>query len=260
MATLEIIEGSKKGELISLPLAGVFIIGRDAAVGLELNDAKISRRQCAIEITEEGFFLSDLASKNGTFLNETPVQRKRLMTGDRIRLGPVEMLFNLGQDETQEMAVDADAEQQVKTTTRMGARVAVAACDVCEAEITLAVIEIGQAKRVWDMLLCPDCIIRMEAFHLEGIMGVESLQRLLKTSRARREQDTEKKTSTILERDGLLPVVTDSPNKDPEGSAGDGRLDESDPSMTRYIEELRRRKTKKMSRHKKFSDDDAPSE
>lgn len=259
MATLEIIEGSKKGEHIELPPDGVFIIGRDVAVGLELNDAKISRRQCAIEITEQGFFLVDLASKNGTFLNETPVQRKRLMTGDRIRIGPVEMLCHLGQDETQEMAVDSDAEQQVKTTTRMGARVAVAACDVCDAEITLAVIEIGQAKRVWDTLLCPDCIIRMEAFRLEGIMGVESLQRLLKTSRARREKDTKKGTSTVLDREGRLQAVTDPPGKDSADSAGDGQPDEGDPSMTRYIAELRRRKTKKMSRHKRFSDDDAPS-
>ena len=108
MATLEFIEGSKKGEQIELPPDGVFIIGRDEAVGLQLNNVKISRRHSAIEITEQGFFLADLASKNGTFLNETPVQRKRLMTSDRIRLGPVEMVFRLGQDETQEMATATD--------------------------------------------------------------------------------------------------------------------------------------------------------
>ena len=259
MATLEIIQGSKKGEHIELPPDGVFIIGRDEAVGLQLNNVKISRRHSAIEITEQGFFLADLASKNGTFLNETPIQRKRLMTSDRIRLGPVEMVFRLGQDETQEMAVDADAEQQVETTTRIGASVAVATCDVCEAEITLAVIEIGQAKRVWDTLLCPDCIIRMEAFRLEGIMGVESLQRLLKTSRARRKKDTSGEKSTVLDREGRPQGVTDTPEGDAGDSAGEGQLDESDPSTTRNIEELRRRETKKMSRYKKF-DDDAPSE
>ena len=64
------------------------ILGRDAAADIVLEAAAVSRRHARILRQGEQFFLEDLASSNGTFLNERRLdQRSLLAPGDRIRLG-----------------------------------------------------------------------------------------------------------------------------------------------------------------------------
>jgi len=74
------------GERIDLGPA-VMTLGRDAACEAQLDDESVSRRHAQIERTEEGWFVTDLESTNGVFVNDERVQRRRLACFDRVRMG-----------------------------------------------------------------------------------------------------------------------------------------------------------------------------
>jgi pSer/pThr/pTyr-binding forkhead associated (FHA) protein len=77
----------------------IWIIGRDRRLALTLKDQWISRHHAALQYVEkEGFYLIDLNSTNGTFVNGEPVfHRQLLKDGDQIRLGSLTISFFLAQ-------------------------------------------------------------------------------------------------------------------------------------------------------------------
>ncbi|MBE9225887.1 FHA domain-containing protein [Phormidium sp. LEGE 05292] len=77
----------------------IWIIGRDRRLALTLRDQWISRQHAALQYVEnEGFYLIDLNSTNGTFINGEPVfHRQLLRDGDQIRLGSLTISFFLAQ-------------------------------------------------------------------------------------------------------------------------------------------------------------------
>lgn len=77
----------------------IWIIGRDRRLALTLRDQWISRQHAALQYVEnEGFYLIDLNSTNGTFINGEPVFHRQLLTdGDQIRLGGLTISFFLAQ-------------------------------------------------------------------------------------------------------------------------------------------------------------------
>ena len=62
-----------------------------AADGLRFDAALVSRLHCRLEAGEETLEVIDLASRNGTFVNDKRVDRARLTSGDRLRIGRVEL-------------------------------------------------------------------------------------------------------------------------------------------------------------------------
>lgn len=68
------------------PLA---VLGRDPSCDLVLNDVKCSRRHAVVEVGPQGLSVRDTGSANGVFVNGKKVERRRLQTGDTIRLGDV---------------------------------------------------------------------------------------------------------------------------------------------------------------------------
>jgi pSer/pThr/pTyr-binding forkhead associated (FHA) protein len=73
------------------------IIGRiesAADVVLPFSD-EVSREHAAILYFAGEFFIEDLQSGNGTFVNGKRIERVRLRYGDRIRIGNQEMIFRV---------------------------------------------------------------------------------------------------------------------------------------------------------------------
>lgn len=66
-----------------------FTVGRHAPADLVLPLKRISRMHARIQRSPQGYFLEDLESRNGTFVNGAPVKRQphRLEVGDEIVLG-----------------------------------------------------------------------------------------------------------------------------------------------------------------------------
>jgi len=79
------------GEGQEFPLKkGVNTFGRKSANDVQIADPYVSGKHGEIEIAEEGIYLTDTGSTNGTMLNDAklnPNQRTRITPSDEIRLG-----------------------------------------------------------------------------------------------------------------------------------------------------------------------------
>lgn len=73
----------------------LWLIGRDSRrVNLPVQDKRLSRRHAAIRYANRRFYLVDLGSSNGTYINGEPIRRcTALQDGDRIRLGSLSFSF-----------------------------------------------------------------------------------------------------------------------------------------------------------------------
>jgi len=85
--TLEFIEPDERfGERVELPSS--LEIGRGATSGLILDDAYVSSRHARLEYGDDGLFLTDLGSTNGTYVNEKQIsETARLKRGDVVQIG-----------------------------------------------------------------------------------------------------------------------------------------------------------------------------
>ncbi|MEO8258564.1 MAG: FHA domain-containing protein [Acidobacteriota bacterium] len=66
-------------------------VGRAAAADFILDVALVSRVHCRLVASDEALAIEDLASTNGTFLNNQRIEKGRATGGDRLRLGRVEL-------------------------------------------------------------------------------------------------------------------------------------------------------------------------
>jgi len=99
MPLLVVEKGHDKGKAIPIPTGGTVIIGRDSSTALPLRDTMTSRMHCKIQQHEDGFFLTDLESMNGTYLNGERVRETiKLDHGDLIKIG--DTLFTFQSDES----------------------------------------------------------------------------------------------------------------------------------------------------------------
>jgi pSer/pThr/pTyr-binding forkhead associated (FHA) protein len=77
----------------TIEVAGPTIVGRDAHSGIRLDrDEFASGRHARIEPRQDGAWVDDLGSTNGTFVNGTKLKRPQLARiGDVIKIGATEL-------------------------------------------------------------------------------------------------------------------------------------------------------------------------
>jgi len=92
MARLVMEEGRNKDMVFDL-LSDNTTIGRTRHNTIQIEDDGISSSHCLIEKHRSSYYLKDLNSTNGTFLNQKPVGTKKLASGDKITLGKVILVF-----------------------------------------------------------------------------------------------------------------------------------------------------------------------
>lgn len=80
-------------------------IGRSSDNHLVLPGTHVSRNHVTIERTQKGFVITDLGSKNGTFLNNKAVKSSILTIGDKLKIGE-NFLFVDHADSNRENAMD----------------------------------------------------------------------------------------------------------------------------------------------------------
>lgn len=83
--SLKVLEGEEKGTVYPVNKPR-FLIGR-ANSDVVINDARVSRIHCALEVSAEGVELRDLDSTNGTFVEEKAIQTASLSNGSTFRIG-----------------------------------------------------------------------------------------------------------------------------------------------------------------------------
>ncbi len=84
-----------EGKLIAIDRA-VILVGRGADCDVVITHSqKISRRHCCLVQVDETYFVRDLGSLNGVWLNGERVNREtQMQSGDRVAIGDVEFLFH----------------------------------------------------------------------------------------------------------------------------------------------------------------------
>lgn len=92
MAKVTIIEGENKGNTYSFDDEEV-VMGRSTETTFPIKDLRSSRKHARIYKIENYFYLEDLQSQNGTFLNGKKIQKSRLSDQDTIRIGSTSISF-----------------------------------------------------------------------------------------------------------------------------------------------------------------------
>lgn len=98
------VDGPANGQVFALEGAEL-VIGRSQSAGLRVQDEGVSRRHALLIHTRGHYFIQDLESANGTFLEGRRVKRAPLMEGDLIQLGPHASFRFCMMDQKQERAM-----------------------------------------------------------------------------------------------------------------------------------------------------------
>jgi hypothetical protein len=101
--TFQVLEGVDKGRVFR-DLTTPVTIGREEGNVLRLNDERVSRFHAKVQQDNGDIILTDLESTNGTRVNGTVVQIRRLRIGDRVCVGRSLLLFGSNEEIANRMA------------------------------------------------------------------------------------------------------------------------------------------------------------
>lgn len=108
--TFQVLEGIDRGRVyreLDVPVT----IGREEGNSLRLNDERVSRFHSKVQVDGDDYILTDLESTNGTRVNGTAVQIRRLRIGDRVGVGRSLLLFGSNEQIAARMASLAGVEE-----------------------------------------------------------------------------------------------------------------------------------------------------
>ncbi len=96
-AWLVVVEGIHAGHIFRLH-PDVTLVGRDPSCDIVLDDEAASRQHAKVRVVEgedkrNTFVLHDLATENGTFVNDEEIAKHELSDGDRILIGRTKLVF-----------------------------------------------------------------------------------------------------------------------------------------------------------------------
>ncbi|HEV2295793.1 MAG TPA: FHA domain-containing protein [Tepidisphaeraceae bacterium] len=78
-------------------LTGAVTIGRAQDADIPIRDILLSRKHCKLEPSGDGqWFVTDLGSKNGTYIGYRQIARHPLKDGDELRIGRTRVTFRAG--------------------------------------------------------------------------------------------------------------------------------------------------------------------
>jgi diguanylate cyclase (GGDEF)-like protein len=96
-ACIIVIYGPELGKRVQLGTAP-FEIGRSSKNDLFLDQESVSRHHARITFDGTNYWVGDLHSTNGTFVNDEPVREQRLRDGDQVRIGRSILKFMTGEN------------------------------------------------------------------------------------------------------------------------------------------------------------------
>ncbi len=91
------------------------VIGRDEKNGIHLGDPSVSRRHALLSCALDEYFIEDLGSTNGTLLNDRPVTKHILKSGDLLRIGEYVLSFERAEPELLIDDEDPEKTQVIRT-------------------------------------------------------------------------------------------------------------------------------------------------
>ena len=175
MSTLQLIPATGNPIDVS-PDQKKLVVGRSVASDIVLDDASISRRHASIERREDGFFVTDLGSANGSFLDGARFEEEiQLRDGTELRLGSVKVKVRIVAEEG-----DSEATIMVDIDEVTGEMPAVPRRPGAEEDATASMPAVTAADEMEDLVRSPPPADQLTA-HRRG-----QRRRALRTSSTRR--------------------------------------------------------------------------
>ncbi len=116
MLMLHVIQGPDRGKRFALPENEPQLIGRSSEA-LPITDRSVSRRHAELTPDEGKWFLRDIDSANGTFLNGEKIHgRIELTPGDQIRCGSSLYLFAVSHDDNAKSPIRVLGPEELDST------------------------------------------------------------------------------------------------------------------------------------------------
>jgi pSer/pThr/pTyr-binding forkhead associated (FHA) protein len=114
---IDVLQGPDRGLKFALPAGEPQLIGRSSEA-LPLTDTTVSRRHAELTPDDERWYLRDLESSNGTFVNGERVTGKRveLSPGDQIRCGSTIMVFAVASEDDRPSRIQVLGPQDMDVT------------------------------------------------------------------------------------------------------------------------------------------------
>ena len=78
-----------------LPAGAIKTVGRAPRADFVVDAALVSRLHCRLTASDSTVEVVDLSSTNGTFVNDKRIKNATLSSGDRLRVGRVELTIEL---------------------------------------------------------------------------------------------------------------------------------------------------------------------
>lgn len=119
---LKVIGGRNDGREIKIGVPE-FVIGRGDDAHLKPSSDLVSRNHCKLKITEGALLVSDMGSRNGTFVNGTKLEGEHVAkVGDTLRVGRLqfEILIDHGAAGNKKPKVAGVAEAAARTAAKKG--------------------------------------------------------------------------------------------------------------------------------------------
>lgn len=186
-------------------------IGRSRESDIFLPDQWLSRHHAAIEERPDGYWVSDLKSKNGTLLNGEPVREwHRLRPGDVITLGEHTLTFfgeeGGGEDEEEEREPEGTRVFSVRELSAINTRPAIDAAELQRQNRVLAILSKAASELVvhrplgelFDLVL--ELLLEAVAAERGAILLLEGGVPQIKASRARQSGDALTRVSRSIAR------------------------------------------------------------
>ena len=76
------------------PVVGKTVVGSSSGAGIVIADPMVSRLHAELEVRDDGLWVRDLGSRNGTFVSDLQVSGARIPEHGRIRIGATELLVS----------------------------------------------------------------------------------------------------------------------------------------------------------------------
>lgn len=84
--------GGRSGESFRIEEERI-AIGRSPDAGIFLDDVTVSRNHALLVRRKDGLYIDDLGSLNGTYVNRSRIESKKLEDGDEIQVGKYKLSF-----------------------------------------------------------------------------------------------------------------------------------------------------------------------
>ncbi|MEK7866216.1 MAG: FHA domain-containing protein, partial [Planctomycetota bacterium] len=123
--------GPRAGRAIDIPRETALRVGRANECEIRLNDIRLSKVHCRIDIYEGELRVSDLDSSNGTFVNDVQVDQRLLHEGDLVRVGDVLFLVETASEAEAALLFDGERPEEEAAPSPTTTQPSIQLCASC---------------------------------------------------------------------------------------------------------------------------------